>query len=870
MPEQQSALKTRDLINRIVKKIIDSERPLDRYAEVTSISPGLATVIYVGEEAKNEEHTVKVGAIQPSYVGQRVRIGGPPGDRWVVDVIGQALVNYGGNVAENLQVPTGVTVTAIFRKLLVQWTGSVAADLYEIQIASDVGFTSIEATYQTTATQFQTPTDFTLGTHYVRVRAATGSSVSEWSDSDSATIVPTSTVSDGFPPDESPDVFVTPALGFIKAEWLPVPNNDTVTYSVHASLESGFTPTADNKITETTLTFHIVSNFKNGDRLPYDSPTFVRVVASDQDGSASPGAQGFGTPNQVETGDAGNLQLPGVATDGLPPTYSPEFTVKTGLGFAYFKWDHVINDDAMAYELHISTVSTAYPTANTLVVETPSNFVMVSSAGGPDPLPLQTGAVYYARVHAKDADGYAAEPWPPRSSAGLQFSTGRVGLGDVETGAIFRDNIYSTPLIPFIAVNSALIENGAIGEAHIGSAAITSAKINQLDASRAAISWLDVETANIKDLAVKGAKIANASITSAKIDNAQLETAEISWLRVGDAHITSLSADKVNAGSMTADRVTSGTLRSVTIDATNTITGALLRTGVAGPRAEVRDKGMYFYSNNMNGAVPGGLQVDDIRLPFIQGGGPNGTAIRLSPPKHRTTTVRAPTLTIFDSTSHGGVAEFINTEVVRVPSGSLSTPGLEFGMVTPANLDEQGPGGAFKMGFYQDTNDVSLNYAVLGQRMMKLGLDQHQFWFGAAQGGNPPLRSVFEYNSGNQLVYYYMGSVVWSQSAPVSDIRKKVNISNIDDQAGSEERALEIIRRVRTIDFEYDPARNAYPAGKRWGVVAQDIKKVFPQGVTVVKTPDDPFGDEDTLMLDSPNLISLLWRAVLELDRKIA
>ena len=455
--DQQYAIRTRDAMTRIIKRIIDTERPTDRYATVQEIGDTTARVVYVGEEAlpdgalpESNWHVVKIGAIQPSFVGQRVRVGGPPDDRWIVDVIGQALINSAGSPATDLGVPTGLQADAVFRKILITW-GSTGADLYEIQVSLNFAFTLSVVTYQTANTQFQTPNNFDYNTYFVRVRSAgAGGQVSEWSDYVWLVVEPeVVATSDGLPPSDSPDVSVIPALGFITAEWVKIPNNDTVTYEVYASLESGFIPSEDTKIGETTLTFMTVATLADGARLPYDNPTFVRVIATDADGAAGVGAQGFGTPNQVETGDAGDLQYPGDVTDGNPPPNSGStLAIYPSTTFAYLKWQHASNNDAVTYEVHVAS-STGYgssfvPNASTLVLETPSNFAFVSKEGGNGPAltATQVGG-YYARVYAKDADGYAPQSLPPFPGPAQAFSLRQITLGELDDGSV-RSEI-STP-----------------------------------------------------------------------------------------------------------------------------------------------------------------------------------------------------------------------------------------------------------------------------------------------------------------------------------------------------------------------------------------------------------------------------------------
>lgn len=77
----------RDAIIAIARNLMDQERPQVRYAIVNTLDrPGRkATVTYIGESSPI---TVAMGSIQPASTGVMVRIGGPPGDRYIEDVMG--------------------------------------------------------------------------------------------------------------------------------------------------------------------------------------------------------------------------------------------------------------------------------------------------------------------------------------------------------------------------------------------------------------------------------------------------------------------------------------------------------------------------------------------------------------------------------------------------------------------------------------------------------------------------------------------------------------------------------------------------------------------------------------------------------------
>lgn len=87
------SLRFRDAVTRLTKGILDVERPVYRYATVTAIDrPNRkCTVQFTGEAGTV---TVAMGSVQPSAVGQKVRVNGIGADKYVEDVIGSAYLPF--------------------------------------------------------------------------------------------------------------------------------------------------------------------------------------------------------------------------------------------------------------------------------------------------------------------------------------------------------------------------------------------------------------------------------------------------------------------------------------------------------------------------------------------------------------------------------------------------------------------------------------------------------------------------------------------------------------------------------------------------------------------------------------------------------
>ena len=109
-------------------------------------------------------------------------------------------------------------------------------------------------------------------------------------------------ISDGIAPASSPTPTVTALYGALEVRWTAITNADIVTYEVHASTTSGFTPSISTKVLEVTGTFAIIKTI-SGTALTYGTTYYVKLIAKDIDGSAPAGAQASQMPSKVDNGD---------------------------------------------------------------------------------------------------------------------------------------------------------------------------------------------------------------------------------------------------------------------------------------------------------------------------------------------------------------------------------------------------------------------------------------------------------------------------------------------------------------------------------------------------------------------------------------
>lgn len=111
--------------------------------------------------------------------------------------------------------------------------------------------------------------------------------------------LPDPTAPDGLPPASSPTPTVLGGIGILHVRWAPVENHDAVTYEVHVSATSGFTPSAATKALESGGGSATIRTLPNGDPLLYGTTYYVKIVAEDVDGPAPASAEASGQMFQV-------------------------------------------------------------------------------------------------------------------------------------------------------------------------------------------------------------------------------------------------------------------------------------------------------------------------------------------------------------------------------------------------------------------------------------------------------------------------------------------------------------------------------------------------------------------------------------------
>ena len=209
-----------------------------------------------------------------------------------------------------VSVVSGVTISSLTYSLLSTWTAASDTPTkiakYKIEL-----YNSSNTLLETKFT-FSTNISFSglsaSTTYYVKVYAQDiYDNLSAAVTSSNLTLNAAGGSSNSSAPTTSPAPTVTPLYQALEIKWTAltaVQSPDLVTYEVHISTTSGFTPSPSTKSIETKGTFAIIKTLPGtSTSLTYGQTYYVKVVAKDIDGSAAASSQAFTETLQVDNGD---------------------------------------------------------------------------------------------------------------------------------------------------------------------------------------------------------------------------------------------------------------------------------------------------------------------------------------------------------------------------------------------------------------------------------------------------------------------------------------------------------------------------------------------------------------------------------------
>jgi hypothetical protein len=241
---------------------------------------------------------------------------------------------------------TGLVLTKSPTSVHMTWTKLTTADVvsggaYVIEIDTANTFaTGNKKTFEAAGNMgFASYGGLSAGsTWYARIKAKdrAGNVSTNWALSSPTSVTLGTTgdnvqYSDGAAPASSPTPTVTGVIGGLYANWTPVANNDPVTYEVHISTSTGFTPAANTKATEVDGSSVIIERLPSthvlgGIVLAPATTYYIKIVAKDRDGSATASAQGSGSFTTISSTQVGftaaAIGAPTIYYTGTSPAHS--------------------------------------------------------------------------------------------------------------------------------------------------------------------------------------------------------------------------------------------------------------------------------------------------------------------------------------------------------------------------------------------------------------------------------------------------------------------------------------------------------------------------------------------------------------------
>ena len=300
--------------------IIQSNEAHTFPGSVTAALAGSATTVFTAYKGINPINAAINNAnITGAPTGMSTAVSGSPGTPTVTITVTTALVQQSGTLTIPVVVD-GFTFNKIFswsvsRQGTQGTPGTPGADgtprytwtKYADNATGTVGFSDVPlsttkylgmAYNQLTLTESNNPGDY----QWVLVQGPTG---------------PAGPTSDGLAPATSPTPVVIGGIGAIFVRWAAPVNHDPLTYDLHVSTTTGFTPDSTTLVTSSPATSFTMRSLPTGvgdppdTSLKYGTIYYFKVIARDVDGAAPVGAEANGSMMQVAGPDVAAESITG-------------------------------------------------------------------------------------------------------------------------------------------------------------------------------------------------------------------------------------------------------------------------------------------------------------------------------------------------------------------------------------------------------------------------------------------------------------------------------------------------------------------------------------------------------------------------------
>jgi len=333
---------------------------------------------------------------------------------------------------------TGLSAVSTTNSITYTWTLVADADVsnYELTFSTSSTFASGNITYYSGNSNTITVSGLSPDTtYYARVRAvdSAGLTSAAWSGTAiKATSPYSSGLSDGVAPASSPAPSVLGGIGYLFVSWAPVTNNDPVTYEVHISTISGFTPTSGTKVAEISGTIISLEKDAAGTALAYGTTYYVKTIAKDVDGAATASSQGSGQISKADTADiaVGAITASSaiIANAAVTSANIQDAAITTA------KIDNLAVTNAQIADATITNAKIADLSVSKLTAGTVGSGVGITMAAGSSIL-LNGGSVYSNTYSTSGGtSGFSL------SDSGLIIRSGDISAAALTTGTISGTN----------------------------------------------------------------------------------------------------------------------------------------------------------------------------------------------------------------------------------------------------------------------------------------------------------------------------------------------------------------------------------------------------------------------------------------------
>ncbi|WP_129408096.1 hypothetical protein [Marinitoga lauensis] len=423
-------------------------------------------------------------------------------------------------------IPTGLTATGLFQKIQVSWNANSEEDFkeYELQVATDSGFTQNVITIKVSATQF-TYAGNTNTTYYFRIRAIDESgNISNWSTSVSAT---TAKVYDA-------DL---ESQRLNDAETAIAQNQADINTLNNTTIPNLQTDINNNRTDIDTLNNTTIPDLN--DKLSYKALALPAGVIAYWTNSLLDDIQGIKPVGY----DYVNLDsIIQVVEDNIPNgTITETKIADDSISTPKLKANSISSDKIIAGAITTEKIAAGAVTANEIAANSIS------------------------AIHIQ-ADAVEAEKIKAGSITADKIASNAITTDKLDANAVTTDKIAANAItaneIATGAITADKVAAGAITTEKLSASAVTAEKIGagEITATHIGTNEIITNSANIATGVIKEAHIADASIAEAKIKDAAITNAKIADLAVDDAKIANIDASKITTGYLDADRIEAGSI----------------------------------------------------------------------------------------------------------------------------------------------------------------------------------------------------------------------------------------------------------------------------------------------------------------------